>query len=192
MRREFTIQRRLIIGALAVLLLADVGLATLSWRLASTPRPTEQQLAQEAQQVKLLKGDIERVELIRKDLPKTVSDFNRFQDSLLPASTGYSTVSAEVDDLARKAGLRMQGMSFHQTALKDRPLSDIEIETQVEGNYTSVVKFLNGLQRSQDVYVVDSLALASQQSQQNNGATPGPERAIRVNVRMHTYFRSEA
>lgn len=191
MHREFTLQRRLIIGALAVLLLADAGLATLSWRMAATPRPSEQQLAREAQQVKLLKGDIQRVEMIRKDLPKTVSDFNRFEKSLLPASTGYSTVTAEVGNLARKAGLRMQGMTFNQTALKDRPLSDIEMDTQIEGEYTSVVKFLNGLQRSQDVYVVDSLALASQQTP-NSGAAPGPGRLIRVNVHMHTYFRSEA
>ena len=186
MHREFTLQRRVIIGGLAILLLADAGLATLSWRMASAPRTSEQELARRAQQLKLLKSDTERVEAIRKDLPKTVSDFSRFEKSLLPASTGYSTVTAEVGGLAAKAGLRMQGMTFHQAEVKGRPLSEIQIETQVEGDYSAVVKFLNGLQRSEDVYVVDSLALAAP-TQSNS-----PGRTIRVNVHMRTYFRSEA
>ena len=186
MRREFTVQRRLIIGGLAVLLLADAGLATLSWRMASAPKTSEQDLAKEAQEVKLLKGDIARVEMIRKDLPQTVADFNRFEKSLLPATTGYSTVTAEVGGLAQKAGLRMQGMAFHQTEVKGRPLLEVQVETQVEGDYPAVVRFLNGLQRSEDVYVVDSLALAGQT--QASGSAKG----IRVNVRMRTYFRSAA
>lgn len=183
MQHDFTLRRRLILGGLTVLLLADAGLATLSWRLAATPRTPEQELARQSNQVKFLKGDVDRVEKIRNELSHTVSDFNRFENSLLPAGTGYSTVAAEMGELAKKAGLRMQSVSFRQTEIKGRPLLEIQMEAQVSGDYAGVVKFLNGLQRSQDVYVVDSLALAAE--------TRGNPNEIRVNLRMRTYFRLE-
>jgi len=184
MHRDFTFRRRVILGGLTVLLLADAGLAALSWRMASAPKTPEQELARQAKQLKLLKSDIDRVEKIKKDLPQTVADFSRFENSLLPAGTGYSTVTAEVGDLAKKAGLRMQGINFHQNEVKGRPMLEIQLEVQVEGDYPAVVKFLNGLQRSPDVYVVDSLELASQAQSKAND--------IRVNLHMRTYFRSEA
>lgn len=184
MHRDFKFRRRLIWGGLGVLLLADVGLGVLSWQLAAAPKISDQEVAQRANQVKLLKADIDRVEKIRKDLPQTVADFNRFEKSFLPASTGYSVVTGEMGELAKKAGLRMQGISFHQAEIKGRPLLEIQMDAQVSGDYQGVVKFLNGLQRSQDVYVVDSLALATE--------AQGNANEIRVNLHMRTYFRSEA
>jgi Tfp pilus assembly protein PilO len=183
--RDFTLRRRLIIGALAVLLVADAGLAVLSWHLATRPRTPEQNVARQASQVKVLKGDIDRVAKIRQDLPKTIGELNDFEKSqFFAASTGYSSVTAEVGELAKKAGLRLQGISFHQVEVKGRPLYEIQMDAQVSGDYLGVVKFLNGLQRSQDVYVVDSLALATEA--QGNGND------IRVNLHMRTYFRAEA
>lgn len=184
MHRDFKLRRRLIWGGLGVLLLADLGLAAWSWRMAATPRTSDQEMAQRANQVKLLKADIDRVEKIRKDLPQTVADFDRFEKSLLPASTGYSVVSGELGKLAANAGLRMQGVSFHQAEIKGHPLLEIQMDAEVSGDYPGVVKFLNGLQRSPDVYVVDSLALAT--------GTQGNANEIRVNLHMRTYFRSQA
>ena len=184
MHRDFTFRRRVIIGSVAALLVADIGLAAWSFRLAAAPKASDQELARQTDQVKKLKADINRVEGIRQDLTKTVGEFNTFEKSFLPASTGYSAVASEVGELAKKAGLRTQGISFHQVEVKGRPLLEIQMDAQVSGPYTAVVKFLNGLQRSQDVYVVDSLALATQE-QGNSGE-------IRVNVHMRTYFRADA
>lgn len=184
MHSDFKFRRRLILGGLSVLLIADAGLAVWSWQLAAAPKTSDQELALRANRVKMLKADIDRVEKIRKDLPQTVADFNRFEKSFLPASTGYSAVTGELGDLAKKAGLRMQGVSFHQAEIKGRPLLEIQMDAQVSGDYLGVVKFLNGLQRSRDVYVVDSLALATE--------AQGNSNEIRVNLRMRTYFRSEA
>lgn len=183
MHRDFTLRRRLILSALTLLLLADAGLAAFSWRMAATPKTPEQELARQASQVKFLKGDIDRVEKIRKDLSQTVADFDRFEKSLLPANTGYSAITAEVGELAKGAGLRMQKITFHQTEVKGRPLLEIQIDAEVSGSYLGVVRFLNGLQRSADVYVVDSLGLATDRQGNSN--------EIRVNLRMRTFFRAE-
>jgi Tfp pilus assembly protein PilO len=190
MHRDFTFRRRVILWGLSALLLADAGLAFLSWRLAAAPKTSEQVLARQTSQLKILRGEIERADKIRNDLPATVADCDRFENSLLPASTGYSTVTAELGDLAKKSGLRLQGVSFHQTEVQDRPLSKVEMEAAVTGDYPSVVKFLNGLQRSRNVYVVEALSLGTQSQTQGQGA--GGADLIRVSLRLRTYFRTEA
>ena len=50
----------------------------------------------------------------------------------------------------------------------------------VEGAYPGLVKFINGLERSQNFYLLDSLALAS-----GMGGT-----GVRLNLQLRTYFRS--
>jgi Tfp pilus assembly protein PilO len=192
MHRNFTFPRRFILGILIVLLLADAGLAFFSWQLAAAPKTPEQVLAHETTQVKILRGEVARADKIRADLPATVADCDRFERSLLSASTGYSTVTAELGDLARKSGLRLQGVNFHQTEVQGRPLYKIEMEAAVAGDYPSVIKFLNGLQRSGNVYVVEALSLGTQT--QTPGQAPGTEGSdlILVSLHLRTYFRSAA
>jgi len=55
------------------------------------------------------------------------------------------------------------------------------VEASVSGQYDNVVKFLNGLQKSQNFYVVDSLELGSETNAPNQ---------LRVGLRMRTFFRT--
>jgi hypothetical protein len=102
---------------------------------------------------------------------------------LLPAGKGYSSVSAELDAIAKKAGAQIDARDFKPKDIPNRGLREVSVDIAVNGQYTSVVRFLNGLQRSQNVYVVDGLALAGDSQQNANGA-------IRVAVHMKTYFRN--
>jgi Tfp pilus assembly protein PilO len=188
MYRDFTFRRRLIVGSLAVLLLADAGLAVYSWHLATMPKTPDYVLAQETRQLKVLSGEIDRARKIKENLPATMADCDRFEKSLLPASSGYSVVTAELGDLAKKSGLNLNGISFHQTAVKERPLESVEMDAEVTGDYLGVVKFVNGLQRSQDVFIVESLALGAESGFPGQSPTGGAP--IRVKVRLETYFRT--
>ncbi|HEY2352920.1 MAG TPA: type 4a pilus biogenesis protein PilO [Candidatus Acidoferrum sp.] len=183
MKQDAKFQKRLVIGALAVLVLADVALATYSWELSSAPQTPQQQLATQNKQLEVLKADIKRGEAIRQLTPAIQRDCDRFEQSLLPAASGYSSVSAELDSIAKKAGAQIESRDFKQKEIPNRDLEEVGIDITVNGEYTSVVRFLNGLQRSQNIYSVDGLALAS--DTQNQGAN-GP---IRVSVHMKTYFR---
>jgi hypothetical protein len=49
----------------------------------------------------------------------------------------------------------------------------------VNGDYPSVVRFINGLERSNNFYVLDGLQLAE--------STAGN---VKLNLRLRTYFRS--
>src|ERR1700681_4491531 len=183
MKRDVKFQKRLIIGAIGLLVLADVALAAYSWELSSAPHTPQQALAQQNKQLEVLRADIKRGEAIRQLTPAIQRDCDRFEQSLLPVSNGYSSISAELDAIAKKAGAQIEGRGFKQKEIPKRGLQEVSIDLTVNGEYTAVVRFLNGLQRSKNLYEVDGLALAS--DAQNQGAN-GP---IKVRVNMKTYFR---
>ena len=90
MRRDFILQKRVVVGSLALLVLADCGLAAFSWRQASAPRTPQQELERQTVQLKLLQGDIDRAKAIQQSMPATQMDCDKFEKSLFPAATGYS------------------------------------------------------------------------------------------------------
>ena len=105
MKRDVKLQKRFVIAALALLVLADVGLAGYSWKLSSAPHTPQQELVLQNQQLEVLRADIKRGESIRQLTPAIQRDCDRFEQSLLPVGNGYSSVSAELDSIAKKAPL---------------------------------------------------------------------------------------
>ena len=161
---------------------ADIALAAYSWNFASSPRP-QQDLAVLTRNRDLLRADIARAQDIRKKMPAIQKDCDEFEQSLYPATTGYSSVSAELGEIARKAGLQIES-NFRQEDVKGRPLRQVEIESTVIGSYAGIVHFLNGLQRSNVVYTVEGLSAKSENGPQ--GATG----KVHVTIHMKTYFRA--
>jgi Tfp pilus assembly protein PilO len=103
---------------------------------------------------------------------------------LYPASTGYSSVSAELGAIAAKSGLQLESRSFQQGEVKGRNLERVEIEAVVTGSYAGVVRFLNGLQHSNNVYAVAGLTAKGDE---------GPQAArgqVHVSMHIQTYFRT--
>ena len=186
MKRDPRILKWVVMGALALLVLVDVALAAYSYQLASAPRTPQEELATQTRQLEVLKADTKRAEQIRQATPAIQKDCDKFEKSLLPETTGYSAVSSELDNIAKKAGATIEDRGFKKKEIPNRGVDEIAIEITVNGEYQSVVKFLNGLQRSENLYSVDGLALASEQ--QNPGAAAnGP---IKVSLHMRTYFRA--
>jgi Tfp pilus assembly protein PilO len=183
MRHDFKLERRAILLAVLLLVVADIALAVYSWNFASGPRP-QQDLAILTRNRDLLRADITRAQDIRSKMPAIQADCDQFEKSLYPANTGYSSVSAELGAIAKKAGLQIEGGSFRQEQIKGRPIAQVQIEALVVGSYSSVVRFLNGLQRSSNVYAVETLAARSDSGQQ------GPTGQVRVTMHIKTYFRT--
>jgi Type II secretion system (T2SS), protein M subtype b len=182
MRHDFKLERRLIIFALVLLVAADVALAVYGWNLSAGRQPQEE-LAILTRNRDLLRADITRAQEIRKRIPAIQEDCDRFEESLYPASKGYSSISAELDSIASKAGLSLESSGFHQSEIKGRDLQQVEIDAIVDGSYSQVVHFLNGLQRSQNVYAVEALEAKADSAQGGNGR-------VRVQMHIKTYFRT--
>lgn len=183
MGREFTLRKRLIGGGVALLILGDVAMAVFSWELASAPRTPRQQFSAEMQQHDLLKADIKRALDIQAKIPAIQKDCDQFEQSLLSNSSGYSSVTFELGNTAKKAGIQLEDLSFKPTEIASRKMTEVAIDATISGDYKSVIQFLNGLQRSKNLYEVDSLALASETASQ------APAGIIKVAVHLKTYFR---
>src|SRR5437660_11718723 len=126
MRRDFTARKRVILGGLSLLVLADVALAAYSWQLSLAPRGPQHRV-QEITQQDLLRADIRRAQAIRDNIPAIQKDCEGFEQSLFPASSGYSSVRAELCSIGRKSGSRLQGMSFKPTDIASRGLMSVSI-----------------------------------------------------------------
>jgi Tfp pilus assembly protein PilO len=186
MRRDFTWRRQVILVGVVLLVLADIGLAAYSWQLASAPHSPEKQIAGETKLRDVLRADIKRTQDIRDNIPAIQKDCDHFEKSLFPASSGYSAVDTELGATARKNGVQLEGLSFKPTEIASRGMTELTIDATVNGNYKSVIGFLNGLQRSANLYAVDSLALGTENANQASA------NVIRVTLHLRTYFRTAA
>jgi Tfp pilus assembly protein PilO len=186
MPRDFTTRKRAILTGVILLVAADLALAAYSWQLASEPLTLGQQFAKQERKLKVLQASVARAQQIKEDMPSIQRDCEKFEGMLLPGSSGYSSVLSELSAIARKSGVNLQGTSFKRTAIPERGLTEVAMESTIQGDYKNVILFLNGLQRSPSIYEVESLALAT------DATNKGPANVIKVELHLKTYFRSAA
>jgi len=184
---NFALEKRLIIGALAVLLLVDGAFAYYSMKLSQARRNPQEVLAAEKTQVELLRADVKRAREIQKKIPDYVKAFDAYEGDLPLASKGNSVISEELSAVAKTTHVQLEDQHFHQKDVPGRDLQEIELEATVSGDYANIVRFLNALQRSKNTYIVDSLGLESETATQGTAAaTPT---VLKVNLHLRTFFR---
>jgi type IV pilus assembly protein PilO len=183
--QKFSLQKRLIIVGLAIVLLADAALGYRTLRMLDVRQNPEAAIAVQSRQVALVKADIQRASDIQKRIPAYLQGLDEFEGSLALAATGYSAVSQEMSDVAQKNHVVIDDERFHQKEVTGRNLTELELETSVGGDYASIVRFLNALQRSKSVYIIDSLQVESQTGVPGQPSTGN----LKVNLRLRTYFR---
>jgi len=186
MARDFHWRKRIILTGVVLLALADIALAVYSWQLASAPHAPKEELAAITKQRDALRKSVHGAQEVRDGIPATQKACDRFEQSLSPASAGYSAVRSELGADAKKSGLYLEDLSFKQTEIPSRGLTEVLVDATVNGSYKSVVDFLNTLQRSSNNYVVDSLTLATENTNQSSA------NIIKVALHLRTYFRTAA
>jgi hypothetical protein len=185
--RNFTLEKRLIIGALAVLLLLDGAFAYYSMKLSEARRNPQEVLAAEKTQVELLRADVKRAKEIEKKIPDYVKAFDAYEGNLPLASNGNSVISEELSSVAKTTHVQLEEQRFRPKDVPGRDLREIELDATVSGDYANIVRFLNALQRSKNTYIVNSLGLESETA--NPGATAGTPTGLKVNLHLRTFFR---
>ena len=184
MPRDFTTRKRVLLGALIFLTAADIALAAYRWQLASAPFAPEGEFTSRERLLKRLHAEIERAQKIRDETPKTQKDCEEFEKSLLPAGTGYSSVSAELGKIEKQSGVRLEDLAFKPTPIPNRSMTEVALDATIEGNYKNVILFLNAIQRSSNIYEVESLTLAT------NSTSQAPSNVVKVGLHLKTYFRT--
>ncbi len=180
MSRNAARQKKLIRWVLAAVLAADVVLIVVNLRTGPSAQARRDELQKLEDYRDLLAADVRRASAIRQRLPAVQRECDQFfAEQLRDAATGYSSIETDLGAIAREAGLRTDAVAFRQHAVGNRHVDEVEVNATVAGDYPSVVKFINGLERSRNFYVLDSLSLASE--------TGGK---LKLNLKLRTYFRS--
>jgi Tfp pilus assembly protein PilO len=165
---------------LAVILLADVVLIGVRWRLNSSSHVQPGELTRLGMLEKQYRADNTRLERFKIELPADEKQWDEFFTTHFHAAgAGYSAISEDLGSLSRSAGLRSDTVSFHQHPADARGLMQVDITTAVEGDYEGLIQFLNKLEHSDNFYVLDNLTLAT--------SSVGK---LRLNVQLRTYFRT--
>jgi type IV pilus assembly protein PilO len=167
-------------------LVADLGLAALAIRTATSKTTPQHELAVQVALLRLLRADVKRAREIQQEIPKTKADCELFENSLPSAGTGYSAISAELQDLSQKAGSQISSLSFHPADKASHGITEVSLDASINGDYKSVVQFVDGLQKSKNHYVVDNLSLA------NDRGGPGAKSGLRVNLHLRSYLKAAA
>lgn len=191
MTMPWRILKQWIIGALIVLLAADIGLVYLSWQ---NTREGEQSMRAERDHLELLakqlKGDVDRGERIRNSMTGVTKEYDTFYRTDFESSVdGYSKIEADLGGLASRASVKSSGVAFEQKEIKGRGVQQINITDTVEGDYPSILKFINGLEQSKYFYLLSDLKLDSTATTSGGGAI-APGSIIRLHLDLRTYFRS--
>jgi len=161
-------------------LAADAALLGVVWYAAAEhPEVEQKRLERLRDEDKRLGADVRRAEIIRTQLPTIQKDCDEFlKNTLLVQANGYSTIVADLEKIAGDAGVPPGAITFKQKPADKQGMIEVELTAAVEGKYSSLVKFVNGLERSRNLYLLDAMSLSTGQ----NGA--------RLNLLMRTYFRS--
>jgi Tfp pilus assembly protein PilO len=171
--------KRWVRWGLGLLLAVDAVLLFVNWRNGGM-EAQGQNLRDLKYQYAIVSKDVHHAQDIEKRLPEIQQQCDQFfKEQLRPAADGYSTVVADLGEIAKQAGLRTSGVSFDQRPVKDRGVVEVEVAATVEGDYPSLIRFINGLERSDSFYLMDKLALAA--------STSG---GIKLTLELKTYFRS--
>lgn len=167
--------------ALALLLILDLGLAVYIWRGGrGNPREVRAQVARQTTEAKLLRADVDRGDRIRASLPQAGKEAESFyQQSFIDASTGYSRIDSDLGAIAAQAGVRTSGFAFKQKAAQEAGVTQISISTSVEADYPAIIRFINGIERSRNFYLLDQMQL-------NSVSTGG----LSLQLELHAFLRN--
>ena len=173
--------KQLVRWGIVAVLVADAGLLVWNWQLRSTSLQTQAtQRDQLRKQHETLGQDVRNAADIRTRTPEIEKECERFLgEQLLPVTGAYSTLAEDLNRVSKESGLQAKGISYRQNDLRDRRVVEVEVSASVEGNYQSLVKFINGLERSKQFYLLENLTLV----ESSGGA------GIRLNLQLKTYFR---
>ena len=175
--------KKLIIKVLLGLVItSDLVLAGINWRFADANRAPQAELNLLQREHSLMAADVARAETIRRTLPQIEQQCDDFyKENFRPTTSGYSSVVSDFGSLSRGAGLQPENLNFHQHDPDKRGVTEVDISAVVDGDYPSLVRFINDLEHSDTFYVLDGLSLA---------ASSGNGGQLKLNLQLRTYFRT--
>ncbi len=115
-----------------------------------------------------------------KDLPQKVTlasqEIGDFYKKRFPAEN--SEVLSEIGKLAAANGVRIDQGTYKQGDMVTGGLVPIQMEYNFSGNYASLARFINGIERDEMFFIINSVTLGGE-----------PQGPVRLSVKLETYLK---
>jgi type IV pilus assembly protein PilO len=129
-------------------------------------------LQQKTREVEPLRGLDNKIPIARKQIED-------FYAQRLPAQD--SAISANLGKLAQQTGVRIGGIKYTRKDPEPVGVRRLEIEADLAGDYLTLVRFINALERDQMFFLVNSVGLGGEQGG-----------VVRLQLKLETYLKTGA
>ncbi len=159
--------RVLVRAALGVLVIANIAAALMVFKpwggsaedLAREQIDLQQQLTSSQARLERTKALVAKAERARKDGDTFLAEYTTERRNT------FSTIMAELDRASREAGINARPVNYELTQVEGSDsLYQMSISAAYEGNYTSLLKFVNLLDKSPRFLIIESMTAAPQQT----------------------------
>jgi type IV pilus assembly protein PilO len=166
--------------SLAIMLAVDVvAMAVLFSPLVGSTESRRQELNQLWAELQTKTRQVEPLANLDKKVITANQQIADFYKKRFPAQD--SQIISEFGKLAVANGVRINQAKYPVKV--DKPATDgllpVEMEAELEGNYVSLAKFINALERDDMFFLISSIQLAGEQK--------GP---IKLQMRLETYLKA--
>jgi type IV pilus assembly protein PilO len=166
--------------ALAVLLAVDaVAVAVLVSPLVGSSESRRQQLNQLWSELQSKTRQVEPLRNLDKKVVIANKQIADFYKQRFPSED--SQIASQLGKLATANGVIIEGARYKVLESGVGRLTPVEMEAQLSGNYVSLAKFINALERDDMFFIINSIALA--------GEPKGP---IKLQMKFETYLKAGA
>jgi type IV pilus assembly protein PilO len=116
-----------------------------------------------------------------KDLPQKVvlasHQINDFYKRRFPSQS--SQIVTEFGKIAAANGVAIETVKYKLDEAETGGLQPEEIEANLAGNYTSLARFINALERDEMFFIIDSVTLGGQ-----------PQGSVKLSMKVETYLKA--
>jgi hypothetical protein len=149
------------VAGFAILLVVAIFLGVrLGFDWAAMNRSSSEVLAGKQTQLKALEIQTAPLRGLDVRVEKARDQIDGFYKKRIPAD--YSLISSRIGELAVKSGVRLTRVGYVQ----EKPgveLTEISMDAGISGDYPSIMRFINSLERDQIFFIIRAMSLTGQQ-----------------------------
>jgi len=169
--------RRKVTVALAALAVVDViAIAIFFSPLVGSAVTRREQLNERWKELQQKTREVEPLRGLDKKIPVARKQIEDFYTQRLPAQD--SAISENLGKVASQTGVRIANVKYTMKETEPVGVRRVEVEASLSGDYLSLVRFINSLERNQLFFLVNSVALGGEQGG-----------VVKLQLKLETYLK---
>jgi Tfp pilus assembly protein PilO len=164
--------------AIASMIVLDLlAIALLFSPLIGSERSRRQEMDGLWRELQVKTRQVEPLRGLDKKIVLAQQQINDFYKERLPSEA--SSISQDLGKLAGQSGVKITSIKYTEKDAEVSDLQRVEINADLSGDYLQLVRFINGLERNQLFFLIDSVGLESEQGG-----------VVKLQMKLETYLKT--